>query len=84
MPSDLSFKIMVEKSTAQRLGQRGVKGPVTELKLGTYTLSPSFSHELSVPVKILRPQLPFGTGHGYATIQRPPKSRASRLVLGAV
>ena len=26
------------------------KGPVTELKPGTYTLSRSFSHELSVPV----------------------------------
>ena len=28
----------------------GEKGPVTEFKLGTYALSRSFSHELSVPV----------------------------------
>ena len=48
----------------------GEKGPATELELRTYVLSWSFSHELLVPVEILRPQTPFITGHGCAAIQR--------------
>ena len=72
-----------KKSTAQG-GRQQKKGPATDLELGTYALSRTFSHELSVPVKILRPQLPFITGHGCAAIQRSLKTRASRLVLCAV
>ena len=52
----------------------GEKGPVTELKLGTYALSRSFSHKLLVPVEILCPWSPFSTGHStwlvYAWIDR--------------
>ena len=62
---------MVEKSTAQKDRVTGEKGPATELELGTYTLSQSFSHKLLVPVEILRPQSPFCTHYRCAAIQWP-------------
>ena len=51
---------IVGKSTAQKDRATGEKGSATELKLGTYTLSQSFIHDLFIPVKILCPQLPQG------------------------
>ena len=47
------------KSTAQKDRETGKKGPATKLKLRKYTLSRSFSHELSLPVEILGHQSPF-------------------------
>ena len=49
----------------------GEKGPATELKPGTCTISQSFSHKLSVPVA--NPSFPITlcTGRRCAAIQRP-------------
>ena len=41
---------MTSQETLLRRKVTGEKGPAIELEPGTYTLSQSFSHELSVPV----------------------------------
>ena len=61
----ITCEVCCMDSTAQKEKE---KGPTTELELGTYTLSWSFSR----------------TSHGCAAIQRQLKTRASRLVLCAV
>ena len=60
---------------------RGEEGPVTGLEPGTYTLSQSFIHELSVPAANPSSPIALCTSRRCAAIQRPLRIYTSRLVL---
>ena len=64
--------------TAQRKAT-GEKGPATELEPGTYTLSRSFSHELSASAVNPSSTIALCSGCRCATRQRPFRTYASRL-----
>ena len=67
-----------------RIGQQGIRTRDRAQTRDLCSIAEFQPLEPPIPVKILRSQSPFSTGHGCVTIQRPLKTRASRLVLHAV
>ena len=64
----LCIAVLISWETLLRRKVTWGKGPVTELKHGTYTLSWSFSHELSVPAANPSSSIALCTGCRCATI----------------
>ena len=82
--SGLLTVVSNELNSSDRIGRQGKRTSNRARTRDLRSIAEFQPHEPSIPIEILRPQSPLSTGHEYAAIQRPLKTRTLRLVLHAM